>query len=74
MTRIEFERRNSDELSRLLREHIEKKENGKMTESEQDIYNLKYMRYSIGHGSRYFRYGYIATLDRAIARIEKDTQ
>ena len=40
------------------------------TQREQDIYNLKYMRYSIKFGSPYFRYGMIATLDRAIKKLE----
>lgn len=42
------------------------------TQREQDIYNLKYMRYSIKFGSPYFRYGMIATLDRAIKKLESE--
>lgn len=40
-------------------------------QTERDIYNLKYIRYSIRHGSPWYRYGMIATLDRAIKLLEK---
>lgn len=42
------------------------------TQKEKDIWNLKYMRYSIKFGSWNYRSGMIATLDRAIKRLENE--
>lgn len=39
---------------------------------EKDIRNLKYLRYSIKYGSFNYRSGMIATLDRAIKRLEAE--
>lgn len=63
---------------------FDKKQNEKMTEllygpepetqMEKDIFNLKYMRYSIKYGSKQFRWGMISTLDRAIKMMERANQ
>lgn len=42
------------------------------TQKEKDIWNLKYLRYSIKYGSFDYRNGMIATLDRAIKRLEAE--
>ena len=42
------------------------------TQKEKDIWNLKYLRYSIKYGSFDYRSGMIATLDRAIKRLEAE--
>lgn len=41
------------------------------TQRERDIFNLKQIRYSIRHGSDWYRYGVIASLDRVIKMLEK---
>lgn len=43
------------------------------TQSEKDIRNLKYLRYSITAGSKAYRLGCIASLDRAIAKLKDDS-
>lgn len=40
------------------------------TQKEKDIWNLEYLRYSIKYGSFEYRSGMIASLDRAIKRLE----
>ena len=42
------------------------------TQREKDIWNLKYLRYSIKYGSSNYRSGMIATLDRAIKKLEAE--
>lgn len=42
------------------------------TQREKDIWNLKYLRYSIKYGSFNYRSGMIATLDRAIKKLEAE--
>lgn len=48
MTSAEFDRRQFKKQSELLKE-IEPK-----TQKEKDLWNLKWMRYSIHHGSPYY--------------------
>lgn len=66
----EFDKKQSERMTELLYGPEPK------TQREKDIYNLKYMRYSIKFGSSYYRWGMIATLDRAIKKLEdeKDDQ
>ena len=42
------------------------------TKKEKDIWNLKYLRYSIKYGSFDYRSGMIATLDRTIKMLEAE--
>ena len=42
------------------------------TQREKDIWNLKHLRYSIKYGSFNYRSGMIATLDRAIKKLEAE--
>lgn len=44
------------------------------TQLEKDIYNIKYIRYSIRYGSKYFRWGMVKTLDRVIEMMERANQ
>lgn len=62
---IEFDRKQREKLLELLHESEPK------TQKERDIWNLKYMRYSIPYGSWEFRSGFIKTLDRAIKMLEE---
>ncbi|GHU56787.1 hypothetical protein AGMMS49975_20800 [Clostridia bacterium] len=71
MTRDDFNRRNRETQEKLMYERIDLERERTLTEREWDIYKLKEIRYSIGYGSRWFRYGYIAALDRAIKILEK---
>lgn len=41
------------------------------TQRERDIFNLKQIRYSIRHGSLWYRYGVISSLDRVIKMLEE---
>jgi hypothetical protein len=50
---------------------METLENPPKTQTEKDIFNLKHMLYGIKHGSRAFRWGHVATLQRAIKRLEE---
>ena len=60
--RKKFDKKQSERMTELLYGPEPK------TQREKDIYNLKYMRYSIEFGSQYYRWGMIATLDRAIKK------
>lgn len=42
------------------------------TEREKDIWNLKYLRYSIQYGGFSYRSGMIASLDRTIKKLERE--
>lgn len=44
------------------------------TTEEKDIFNLKYLRYSIRAYSWEYRMGFIASLDRAINKLEKEKE
>lgn len=66
MTSTEFNKKQSEKMTELLYGPDPK------TQKEKDIYNLKYMRYSIKFGSHYYRWGMIATLDRAIKKLESE--
>lgn len=44
------------------------------TQREKDIWNLKYLRYSIKYGSFNYRSEMIATLDRAIKKLEAEKE
>ena len=66
MTSVEFDQRQFKKQTELL-EGAEPK-----TQKEKDLWNLKWMRYSIHHGSPYYRMGMISTLDRTIKRLEED--
>lgn len=63
MTKQEFNKKQLENMTKLL-EGPEPK-----TQIERDIWNLKYMRYSIKHGSFLYRRGCIKTLDRAIETL-----
>lgn len=65
MTVAEFNKKQLENMLALL--HSDQPEN----QTERDIYNLKYIRYSIRHGSPWYRYGMIASLDRVIKLLEK---
>jgi hypothetical protein len=41
-------------------------------QQEKDIYNLKCILYGIRHSSKAYRSGHVATLKRAIERLEKE--
>lgn len=63
---IEFDRKQLEKQSELIVGPEPK------TQKEKDIWNLKYLRYSIKYGSINYRSGMIATLDRAIKRLEAE--
>ena len=65
---IEFDRKQVEKQTELLRGPEPK------TQKEKDIWNLKYMRYSIKFGSWNYRNGIIATLDRAIKKLEEESK
>ena len=62
---IEFDQKKKKKLTELLKGPKPK------TQKEKDIWNLKYLRYSIKFGSFHYRNGMIATLDRAIKKLEE---
>ena len=66
MTPIEFDRKQVEKQGELLWGPAP------TTREEQDIWNLKYLRYSIRHGSRNYRMGMIASLDRVIKKLESE--
>lgn len=68
MTKRDFDRKQLDKQIELLKQPEPE------TQLEKDIYNLKYIRYSIRHGSRWYRYGFIRSLDRAIKLMEKEKE
>ena len=63
---IEFDRKQLEKQSELLVGPEPK------TQREKDIWNLKHLRYSIKYGSFNYRSGMIATLDRAIKKLEAE--
>lgn len=63
MTAKEFNLKQLEKQSELLHSDEPK------TQLEKDIYNLKYIRYGIKHGSLWYRSGVIRSLDRAIAML-----
>jgi len=66
MSDVEWEIRNNERMLELLRQGPPK------TQKEKDIFHLKSMLYSIGKYSRWYRWGYISTLRRAIKVMEKE--
>lgn len=66
LTKEKFNQKQRENMTKLLLKPRPK------TQKEKDIYNLKYLRYSIGFGSLNYRSGMIKTLDRAIKRLEED--
>lgn len=66
MTPIEFNRKQVEKQNELLWGPAP------ITREERDIWNLKYLRYSIRHGSRSYIMGMIATLDRVIKKLESE--
>lgn len=64
MTRAEFNKKQLDSMNALIHGPEPK------TQIEKDIFNLKYIRYSIGYASCWYRWGIIATLDRVIKNLE----
>ena len=71
MTAREYNLRNNKLEWDLLTEATN---NPPVTQKEKDIFNLKSMLYNIKHGSRYYRWGYVATLKRAIKRLESEVK
>lgn len=69
---IEFDKKQNEKRSELIDKIFDKSE--PETQLEKDIFNLKYMRYSIRYGSWEFRRGMIKTLDRAIKMMERANQ
>jgi len=67
MTAQKYNRRNTERQYQLIREAYY---NPPKTETEKDIYNLKYILYGIDHGSILFRSGCVSALQRAIKRLE----
>lgn len=63
---IEFDRKQLEKQSELIVGPEPK------TKREKDIWNLKYLRYSIKYGSIQYRSGMIASLDRAIKKLEAE--
>lgn len=66
MTKQEFNKKQNENMKNL------KTSSNPKTQIEKDIWNLKYMRYSIKHGSFAYQKGFIKTLDRAIAKLEAE--
>lgn len=63
---IDFNRKQLQKQSELLRGPAPK------TDREKDIWNLKYLRYSIQYGSFNYWSGMIASLDRTIKKLERE--
>lgn len=63
--RANFSLRQNEKMTELLRGPEPK------TRKEKDLWNLRYLRYSIKYGSFNFRNGMISTLDRMIKMLEK---
>lgn len=63
---IEFDQKQSEKQSELFVEPEPK------NQKEKDIWNLKYLRYSIKYGSFDYQNGMIKTLDRAIKKLEAE--
>lgn len=63
-TGIDFDRKQFQKQLELINSPEPK------TNKEKDIWNLKYLRYSIKYGSFNYRSGMIATLDRTIKELE----
>lgn len=63
-TGIDFDRKQFQKQLELINSPEPK------TKKEKDIWNLKYLRYSIKYGSFNYRSGMIATLDRMIKELE----
>lgn len=55
----------------LLKEMMEIQKTRCLTQIEEDIYNLEFILCDITPYSRYWRYGYISTLKRAISLLKK---
>lgn len=66
MNRIDFDRKQVEKQGELLKGPEPK------TQKEKDLFNLKWLRYSIRYGSLNYRSGMISTLDRAIKRLEEE--
>lgn len=75
MTEHEFNRIQHRKEHELIEKQWSLEQSGqKQTQEEKDLFNLQYMRYGIMHGSLYYRCGCIASLDRAIKRLEKERE
>jgi len=64
MSKLDWELKNNKAMSELLRQGIPK------DQKEKDIFHLKCILYGIGYQSRWYRWGYISTLRRAIKAME----
>jgi hypothetical protein len=62
----EYARWVNEQQNRLLSQPIPKEK------AEKDIWNLKYLMYSIKPGSLHWRLGMVSTLRRCIAKMEKE--
>lgn len=67
MTKKDFDKRQLKLQRELLKETPS-------TQIEKDIWNLKWIRYSIKHGSFAYQHGFIKTLDRAIGKLEAEAK
>lgn len=66
--RIEFDRKQNKNMHELLLGPEP------TTQKEKDIWNLKFLRYSIRYGSFSYRRGMIRTIERAIKRLEESDE
>ena len=67
----EFNLKQSDKYREILKEHMAL-DGRTLSQEEKDLFNLKCLRYRVKYGSIDFRSGVIATLVRAISRLEEE--
>lgn len=68
MNKQEFNKKQLTQLSNLC------KEDKPRNQKEKDLWNLRYLRYSVLCGSFEYRVGVIATLDRMIQKLEEENE
>ena len=72
MTRKEFELKQCERREELW---IDELKNGdSWTQLERDIWNLKYLKASIGCQSLFYRMGIMSSIDRILERLENGEQ
>lgn len=73
MNAKEFNTKQLEKQTELLKQAYQDERNGvSKTQTEKDIFNLKYIRYGIKWNSPLFRDGTIGSLDRAIKLLEQE--